>query len=132
MVVPGTSLSVGKGADGSERAHRLRKGALAMGADVQARIVSYSMVLFLSPACCRCSSVGSGASKARDARTPALRQQHCVLPSNHHTFREPPTTSTSSRKPHPRPKTLRSPEPNFAMAVKPITGVGAAIECRGL
>jgi hypothetical protein len=39
------SLSVGKSADGSERSHRLRDSALAMGADVKARMVSYSMVM---------------------------------------------------------------------------------------
>jgi hypothetical protein len=48
------SLSVGESASGSERAHRLQKGALAMGAGVKARAVSYSMVLSLSPDCCCC------------------------------------------------------------------------------
>ncbi|KAH8639779.1 hypothetical protein IG631_07549 [Alternaria alternata] len=45
MMVPRRSLSVGKSAGGSARAHRLQSTALTMGADVKARAVSYSMVL---------------------------------------------------------------------------------------
>jgi hypothetical protein len=41
------------------------------------------------------------------------------------------TTFISYRNPHPRRKTLHSPQADFAMAFKPITGVCAAIERLG-
>jgi hypothetical protein len=43
----------------------------------------------------------------------------------------PPTTFTSSRSPHPYPQPLQSPNTDFTMAVKPITGVREAIACSG-
>jgi hypothetical protein len=102
MAVPRMALRVGRSADGSERAHRLRKGALAMGADVKARIVFYSMVLSFHQTAA--VVLQSGASKARDARTSALRQQQFVLPV------EPPQLRIPADDVYQLPQTAPAPQ----------------------